>query len=338
MTASDELTRSRWGSEGFALVGVLLALILLSLFAAAGFMLASREAMVAESHRDAAHAWLAAEAGLADVLATTVGPPPPERVAGLVESPATVSALLLVHAPGGEPVHLLRSAAAGDSRQRAVREVERLALSVSLLGPIPAAIASVGPVVGGAGGARVSGRDASAGSPCPAPPGDVAGLAVRPGDAAGLDAGTVLEGSPPLSESPEPTGPAVVDGPALFDELSSVSDGTPAIRILEGDAVLGAEGSGQGLLVARGDLVLEDGFRWAGIVMAGGKLSLRGGPTVRGAALAGVGASPGGAAEPSVVDLGEGLGEVRYDRCEVASARLAASRLRSLAGSWAEIF
>lgn len=323
---------------GFALVGVLLALLLLTLLAAAGFLLSSAERAASEAHRDAVDAFLAAEAGLEGLMAATVGLPPDRTVAGLAGRPATVTTLRLTRAPGGEPLFLLRSERKGETRQRAHREVERLALLVPLLGPPPAALTSGGPVSGGEGGARVSGFDGAGPETCRWPAGDVAGLAVPPGGADALAQAAVLEGSPGLLESPAPGSAAFGGGSTSVARLVGLADSAQGIRAVPGGAVLGPEASGSGLLVAVGDLVLEDGFRWDGVVIAGGNLTLRGGPVVRGATFGAVGTLPAGGTRDVGVELGTGGAEIRYDRCLAAAARLAASRLRSLRGSWREVF
>lgn len=338
-TESGRTATDPGGPErGFALVGVLLALLLLTLLAAAGFLLSSAERAASEAHRDAGDAFLAAEAGLEELMAATVGPPPGETVAGVVARPATVTALRLVHAPRGEPLFLLRSEAESDTRQRALREVERLALLVPILGPPPAALTSGGTVSGGTGGARVSGSDAAAPGACASPEGDVAGLAVPPGGADALAEAAVLEGTPELLESPAPGSGAVADGPSTVARLTALSDSGQGIRAVPHGAVLGSGASGGGLLVSAGDLVLEDGFRWEGMVIAAGRLTLRGGPVVRGAALGAVGAFPAGEPPGVGVELGAGPAEIRYDRCLVTAARLAASRLQPLRGSWREVY
>lgn len=324
--------------DGFTLLGALLLLAVLSLTAAAGLLLASAASSVSAAHAAAAEAGLAADAGLSELLAGAVGPPPPQIVVPVPGGPAVVSSERLVATADGRPLYRIRSMApATGGEGPALREVERLALPIPPMGTLPAALVALGPVTAGGAGALVSGRDGSPPEACPTPPGDVAGASVPPGGAAGLTAGTI-EGTPPVLESPDPAGPAVVVGSNLVARLAALAGSSPHVRVAADGAWLGAAETGSGLLVATGDLRLGDGFGWEGLVVVAGTLSLEGAPTLRGGVLAGLG-GPGvaPAADPSV-DLGTGAPTIVRDRCAAAVAAAAASRLRAVPGSWREAF
>lgn len=324
------------GEAGFALLAALLVLAVLSLTAAAGLLLASAEAGVAAAYRASLEADLAAQAGLEQLLAESVGPPAPDRTFAVPGGPARVETERVALTPDGRPIYRIRSRAPWTSGGGgALREVERLAVLLPPVGRPPAALAATGAVAGGGPAARLSGFDAAA--DCPAPPGDAAGASVPAGGAAGLTAGTV-EGTPPVFESPTPTAPAVADGPSLMARLAGLDGRAAGLRIVQDGATLAAGASGTGLLAAVGDLQLGEGFAWEGLVVTAGALTVDGGPTVRGAVLAGLGATSGTPSAAPTVELGEGSPEIAYDLCAVADAVLAASRLGRVPGSWKEAF
>lgn len=321
------------GEAGFALLAALLVLAVLSLAAAAGLLLASAEAGVAAAHRASLEADLAAQAGLEQLLAESVGPPPPDRTIAVPGGPARVETERVALTPDGRPIYRIRSRAPWTpGGGRALREVERLAVPLPPVGWPPAALASTGAVAGGGPAAKLSGLDAAA--DCHAPPGDVAGASVPAGGAAGLTAGTV-EGTPPVSESPTPT---VADGPSRMARLIELDGRAAGLRVVPDGATLAAGASGAGLLAAVGELRLGDGFAWEGLVVTAGALTMEGGPTIRGAVLAGLGTPSGTPSVAPAVELGEGAPEIAYDRCAVADAVLAASRLARVPESWKEVF
>lgn len=320
------------------LLGALLVLAVVSLTAAAGLLLASAAASVSAAHRASVEADLAAGAGLHQFLAGAVGTPPALRTVVVPGGPALVESERLVEAVDGRPVFRIRSRApwsAGGAS--ALREVEVLAVPVPPVGPLPAAVASPGAVVGGNPDALLSGFDRAPEEGCAAAPTDVAGVSVPAGGAAALTAG-VVEGAPPRLESARPTSPAVSDGPALVAGLASLGGAASGLRVVPDGSALGSAASGGGLLVATGDLDLEDGFRWDGLVVVAGALSLRGAPSIRGGVLAGLGASAGSPPPDPAVDLGNGAAQIAYDRCAVRAAVLEVSVLGAVPGSWREAF
>lgn len=327
--------RTPEGTEaGFALVGALLALGLLSLLAAAGLLLSAAEARVSGSHRASAEAFLRAQAALSRFAAEAVGDPPGELALSVPGGEATVEAERLLRLPDGRILYRVRARSSDDAGS-AVREVERLLVSAPAFGTAPAALVSTVALEGGGAGALVSGRDVAAADGCPAPPGDVAGVSVPPGGAADLTAGAV-EGSPAVRETTAPAAPGVEDGPALIARLVALA-GAP-VTVVPGGAALGADDAGTGLLVSEGDLLLGAGFRWEGVVASGGTLAARDDAAVRGAVLAGLAATPDSVPSGPASDLGDGPLEIVYDRCAVASAARSAARLAAVPGSWREAF
>ena len=329
--ASDRPPRD----AGFALLGAILALVVLSLLAAAGLLVTSAEVDVSARHRAAAEAQLRAEAGLHRVLAETVGLPVAYRVVTVPGGTAEVVAERLVRLGDGRSLYRLASRSTADGGE--LREVERLAVILPPLGPVPAAISAAGGVAGGGTAARVSGLDGASATGCLAPPGDAAGVSVPVDGATGLTAGTV-EGLPPVRETNAPLAPATSDGPATVERLVALGAVDGSVVVVGDGARLDAAASGTGVLVSSGSVRLEDGFRWEGVVVTGGTLSVRGGPVVRGAVLAGLAAAADTLGSAVDVDLGDGSVEVAYDRCAVASAVLGAARLTPVTGTWREAF
>lgn len=320
---------------GYALLGALLALVVLSLLAAAGLLLTSVEVDVAGSHREAAEALLRAEAGLGRAFAETLGAPPSSRLLPVPGGTAEVAAELLVRFEDGRPLYRLRSRSRSPGGE--LREVERLAVALPPLGPVPAALTAPHGVSGGGAEARVSGLDRAPTGGCERAPRDAAGVSVLPGGAAEMTAGRV-EGTPPVRETTYPTEPAMEEGAAVVDRLLALAAAAGPVVAVAAGARIGSAASGSGVLVSPGALVMEDGFRWEGVVVAGGALSLRGAPVVHGAVLAGVGTGSDSLSGAAGVDLGGGAVEIAYDRCRVEAALLAAARLVPVRGTSREAF
>lgn len=320
---------------GFALLGALLALVVLSLLAAAGLLVASAEVDVSARHRAAGEAHLRAEAGLGRLLAETVGPPPSSRVVAVPGGTAEVVVERLVRFPDGRSLYRIGSRSGAEGGE--LREVERLASSLPPLGPVPAALVAVRGAAGGGAGSRVSGLDGAPADGCHPPSEAVAGVSVPTGGAVGLTVDR-LEGLPPVREAADPSEPATSDGSSTVDRLLAVGAADGPVVVAADGTVLDAAASGTGILVSPGSLHLEDGFRWEGVVVSGGTLSVRGGPAVSGAVLAGLGSTGDTLTGAVDVDLGGGAVEVAYDRCAVAAAVLATARLAPVPGTWREAF
>lgn len=332
---------------GFALPVTLLALVVLSLVAAAAVSVARSERRISRNHRASVEALEVARGGLAEYL-STAGDSLPDR--SLVLGPDTVrvtSRRLLHLSPDSlASLHLLAVRGVRSRGGGGGPGAERTLATLVLAGPgrpSPAgALAAGGPVRVAAGSSvTADGRDACGGA---AGPDATAGVALGPGALHG--ATLSADGEPPIDDRRAPrellarsgvdssTWAALRAGwPAPPDVRATPPGGWPTDfsdwpRIhVEGSAPVLDDGhGGRGTIVAPGDLTLRGRFRWEGLVLVGGALRATDSAVVRGAALAGLGVHA--AAAPDTTTLA-GSARVRFDAC--AARRAAAGLVGRLA-------
>lgn len=321
-------------AAGIALPLALLALAMVSLLAAGGFLLARLELRISGHHRTAVEAFYAADGALRTGLsALSEGRLPPAD--GFYPGwRVQVDAPPLLELPGGDRLLRVRARAeAAELGPFAAREVGIAALSAGPADPAAALTALAGAEADA--GVLISGEDAS--SPdCPPLGGAVAGALVLEGGADGLG-GAMLAGSPPLLEIEAVEAAAAAARLAWSEPSAAGPEGDGALRVLsESLTTLRASDSGAGLLWVAGDLRLEAGFRWEGLVVAGGGLDAAEDVEIRGGAVTGLSALAG--ERPGPARLGPGV-EIRRASCAVADAlSLLPVRTVALPGSWTEAF
>lgn len=327
--------------RGFALLVALLALLVLSILAAAGAFVARSEGRISQSHRAAVAAREIARAGLSEFMSSGVEDAGVRvYVYGRDTAEVTAARLLFVAPDSGRS--LLRVTSRGVRTRPGRWNAERTVSTVLLREPgwiTPRGAVASGVPVRVPGGAAVllSGEEGCSDGSAPTGGGEgpAAGLALPPGGLIGDPA--VAEGDPAVDDSDPPRVLLRESGfdSARWSGLSSGSltlpdavvpagdwpsdfSGWPVILVEAGSHSLGTRESGRGTIVATGDLAVSGTFDWNGLVLVGGALTVDGGPsTVDGAVVTGIDVHAGGADDTVVVG---GVTAVRYDPCAVDSA------------------
>ncbi len=335
---------------GFALPLALLVLVIVSLLASTGFLLAWLDRRSARSFSDSTEAFYLAEAGLATALDSAVGPLPTLGPIQFAKGTARVVFERLHNLGPGEAVFRIEAEGAvgelGDTLRRRVGQLAWVADP-----PRPrAALIAVGGVSSAAGSGRISGFDPSAGC---APTGGsphVAGLLQWSGPTPALGGPVALAGNPPSQVFSSTTSIAAETGIRWAELLAAfgpipdavippdpwpgVGLGPVPFLLLKGSVTLGAARSGTGVLVVDGDLMLGSGFQWRGIILVGGVLRLGGDARLRGAVLAGL-AGLGGVS----VDLGIHDLDLEFDSCSYLQViQRITARSSAIPGSWYEVW
>ncbi len=334
----------RTRQRGFALPWTLVTLVIVSLLASTGFLLAWLDGQAARAFAGATAAFYAAEGGLQAADAGATGTTPSMQPVLVDGGSATVSFEPLVDLPSGESIFRVEStgriAKGGATYERTVGKLMWVAGSPRL----PGALVLAGGLIGNPPAGAVSGLD-PAGAGCPEQPAPVAGVIYS--TASPANSQLVVTGSPPerriaaatplaqatgirwaeLIGSHGPVPGAVVPS----DAWPGAGSGWPYIKIA-GPMTLGAGHSGQGALVADGDLTLEAGFQWRGVILVGGTLYLTGDIVVRGAVAAGLSGNAAVAASFGGHDI-----DVRFSACAVASATAGlGAQGAAIPGTWYE--
>lgn len=323
--------------RGFALLAALLALVALSILAAAGVFVVRSDGRISQSHRAAVEARELARAGLSEYLAaaTPGATPPAGRTFLYGGDTAHVAAARLLLVSGDSARSLLRLTSRGvrvrPGRPNAERTAGAVVLDVTGRITPTGAVSSGVPLLVDGGGVAVSGHDACAGggggtgtAGAAVPPGGLLGevAAVRgepavddsePGRAllrrSGVDSATWAR----LEGGTAGRADAVVPPGAWPDDFTR----WPVVRLDADASTLGSAESGRGAIVAVGDLTLSEAFRWEGLVLVGGSLTVAGSAAVDGAVAAGLDVHAG--ATGDTVLLGE-TATVRHDSCAAAAA------------------
>lgn len=333
MSRNPRPAPSAGDDRGFALLVALLALLALSILAAAGVFVARSEARISRSHRAAVEARELARTGLSEYLSAASpggGGTPSDRTFAYGRDTAHVTAARLLFVSADSARSLLRLVSRGVRVRPGRSNTERTEAVVVLAdeGRITprGAVASGVPVRVGGAGVEVSGHDACSGS-------GTAGAAVPPGGLLGEVA--AVRGDPPVDDA-EP-GRALLRGSGIDSAAWARVAGTeggpdaavppgpwpadfsrwPVVLLDSGTSVLGSAESGRGTIVAVGDLSLTEAFRWEGLILVGGSLTAAGSAAVDGAVAAGLDVHAG--ADGDTADLGE-TARVRYDSCAAAAA------------------
>ena len=322
---------------GFALPAIVMALALLALLSATGFLVSWLEVRSSSAFSAGTAAFYVADGGLATALARP-SPPAPATIA-LGGGVADVRFEPLLDLGPGETVYRVRSEGTvvmrgapitrGVSRVAWIGAPPRAAAALLVADTLRAtsATGSVSGLDSGAcGGAAVAGV-ASWGPVVPGP-------------------GLLVLGAPPLRTVPAATSVTALTGirwddivlpggptpDALVPPDPWPAPGSPAFVRIDVPGPLGPGESGAGALVATGDLVLDDGFRWTGLVLVGGSLTITGDVAITGAVATGLDATLAGSGQ-----LGAGRVDISFDSCAVASAAARLAPLpAAIPGTWRE--
>lgn len=333
--------------RGFALPSAMIALLLVSLMAAGGFLLTWIDGQTARAFARATEAFYVAEGGLATALALAEAPDPSVPTVAAGRGTATVSFESLMDLGPTETIYRVESVGrivVGDATyERSVGQLMWVA------GPprLPGALV----LVGGASGSRLEGTITGLdplGGACVPQPSPVAGVAYWGGPPPAPDSLLTISGFPPERRMPADVSVAAETGIRWTELLASWGprpdaivppDRWPALRgdsyvRISGPGSLGADASGRGALVVEGDLTLGHGFGWRGLILVGGALILTGDVSLRGTVASGLAGGPG-----VVADFGGHRLDLRFDACAVAAA---AERLTppaaAIPGTWYEVW
>lgn len=342
--------------DGFALPFTLFALAMISILAAAGFLLSTVEWHMGRAHSASLRAFYVADGGLQQLLGTTVDLPAATSLFVLPDGDASVTSKPLLELVPGRWLYRTTSVARVSRPVFgfAARTVAATLLATSPLDP-PAALVAAGPLTAVSSAGTVAGADIADAS-C-AGGGDRAGVLTSDASRASWEGGPLaLVGAPPVRSTgpafdvPSQTGilwhelvePAATPPDAVHPDepwppaAATSAVGAPVILVRPSADPLAAS-DGRGVLLAAGHLTLHDGFRWRGLILVGGRLTVRGHVVVEGVVMAGL--SPSLAVDGVGVDLDGATLDLRYHSCYVDAA---AQRLVGppvlVPGTWTEIF
>jgi len=348
---------TRYADDGFALVAVLIALLVLTALAAGALAAALLDGRIAEEHRAGVEALYVAESGLQTVLGKDTLSPPADASYAFPSGVAHVSARRLLRLGGGRDLIVLTSV--GQSlrlpRAPARRTVQLIATRTAGPPSVPAAVAAQGGirVRGTVGG--ISGFDAASPNSCAASASpDTAGVAVPSGGFVALGGGGPT-GRPPVLSVPPPASAVTVPGlpwPATLARLAAVADlvippGAPAdigrlpagswpvVLLADSSSTLSLPVPAGGVLIASGNLRLDAPFVWRGLLLTGRRLTTHGPVSVYGATLVGVATAPGDSA--GMADISGFGARFRFDSCALAAAARRLTGYAPRVGSWREI-
>ena len=326
----------------------MIALLLVSLMAASGFLFTWLESQSVRAFGRATEALFVAEGGLATALAEAEGPNPSVPPVSLGGGTATVTFEPLIDLRPGETVFRVESrgeiASGGATFERSVGQLLWVA------GPprMPGALVLRGGVSGAPPQGAITGLDPLGGA-CPEQPSPVAGVAYWGGPPPVPDSLLTIRGSPPDQSIPTTVSMAAETGirwPELLadwgprpdatvppDPWPAPGSGWPSIRI-PASAALGAAESGRGALVVEGDLTLDAGFAWRGLILVGGAVLLNGDVSIRGTVASGLAGGLGVAA-----DFAGHRIDLRFDACAVLeAARRLTAPVAAIPGTWYEVW
>lgn len=339
---------------GVALPYALFTLVLLSLAATGGFILAWAELRSSQAFGAGVVAFYVSDGGLQQALAGVTGAPQPTQSLVIGAGTARVTSTRLLKLGYGESLYRMSSmgTVVGPRAGVFTRTVDVIVWAAEP--PLfPAAITSSTGLGAGATSGIISGLDQASGcsgryggpiaavaGPATAPMSVGPGLQVSgvptvrslgPGvslrRATGVSWTDLLAAhGPPRDASipPDPWPPPLLAGSSQW----------PVIDLLASPARLDAGNSGRGALIARGDLQLDGGFQWRGLILVGGTLRVRGDIRVDGAVVAGLDST---AVSIPGVDLGTGRVDIRFDSCAAeAAAGVIAPRPATQPGTWRE--
>lgn len=339
---------------GTALPYTLFALVLLSLAATGGFMLAWAELRSSQAFGAGVRAFYVSDGGLQQALATGAGSPPTVQSFAIGTGNARVTSTRLLALGYGESLYRVTSTgvAVGPRASSFQRTVEVVAWAGEP--PLfPAAVTSSTGISAGATNGIISGVDPTSG--CSGRYGGSIAALAAPGSAPlSVGPGLQLAGAPTVlrlgtgRSLRRATGLSWIDliapyGPARDASIPpdpwpppppAGSSQWPVIELHASGVRLGAGSSGRGTLIARGNLQLDGGFQWRGLILVGGALRLRGDVRVYGALVAGLDSA---AVSSTAIDLGSGPVDIRFDSCAAeAASRAIAPRPAAHPGTWRE--
>lgn len=334
--------------RGFALPSATVALLLVSLMAAGGFLITWLNGQSARAFARSTEAFYVAESGLATALALAEAPDPSIPPVSVGGGTATVSFEPLMDLGPGETVYRVQSLGrivVGDAIfERSVGQLMWVA------GPpqVPGALVLVGGTSGDRPEGAISGLDPLGGR-CPQQPSPVAGVAYWGGPPPTPDSLLTISGFPPERLMPADVSVVAETGLRWTELLASwgprpdaivppdpwptIGGDWPYIRIPRSET-LGAGSSGRGALVVEGDLTLDAGFAWSGLILVGGTLRLNGDVSVRGTVASGLAGGLGVAA-----DFDGHRVDLRFDACAVAvAAEGLTAPAAAIPGTWYEVW
>lgn len=355
---------SRGGEAGFALIFALLALILITALATAGFLLATTDYQATRNHRAAVMTFYSADAGQHDYLATQ-GVPEPTTTYSYGRDAVTVTSRRLLNLPGGESLYSV--AADGLDGNPVDGGARRKTSSVAVFFPFPltapGAFTAVNGLVKNGSSGTIDGNDHSTPGPCPYGIGQgsqdaVAGVAVPPNGYTQNGGGkkVVPKGDPPVDDS-KTAGELLdymgIDWEGLVTEETVVPDARipedswpdfsslpddewPVIHVTADEFDLTPTLTGRGAIILDGDVELQGDFTWNGVILAGGRLTTNGFQEISGTVITGLNRIfPG--KSPDVSEIGNGSKSFVYNSCDVEAALRAMGWLAEKPGTWREL-
>ncbi|MDX1393867.1 MAG: hypothetical protein R3195_05730 [Gemmatimonadota bacterium] len=353
-------------TRGFALAGVVLALIGLTGLALAGYLRSNTDYRINANHRAALHAFNVADAGRSNFMAR--GKIRLDTVAYTYtdgDADVWLTPLLIVD----DSSNLFRLSTVGQHSSpeglASRRTLNSIVLHKAAGFSVNAAFTAANGLLKNGTSGDVDGHDFAAAGACSvAATEDVAGLAVPPagffqsGGKGGTGTPTGFAGNPPIDDTQSAidilnaTGidwQGLLDGSYAQADYIVSQDGYPnfsggAVPSDEWPLILadysaytvGSNESGRGTLVVQGNLTIGGNFRWDGLLLVGGTITSNGIERVDGAAITGLNILVGGS--PGVTDLGNGNWNYHYDSCNVLNALKAIGWPVEEPGTWTEVF
>jgi hypothetical protein len=344
---------SRRVRRGMALPATLLVIVVLTVFVAAAFSVVSSERRSTDNDQAQIDVYDLARSGLEQFVSnptTYLATFTPPTFVGPDSAKLTFSngyAWVLVQrvrpAVGGEPaMYVVRSRGVKTiERPTAVPVAERTIAQFAQwqagdMQVLSAWTSMTGLQKNGASG-TISGIDANPGGPgCPAPSGNIGGVAVPTIPGYTQNGGSsVPAGSPDIFDmgsQSQANGLMKIDWAGIVSGASLTPDITipgnswpssfpstyfPVIYVNQaGDFTL--PGDGQGMLVVRNNLTISGSARWKGVLLVGGVLTSNGDNTVSGAVVTGLNVLLGESVPVS--DVGNGTKTFQYNSCDIAKA------------------
>jgi hypothetical protein len=339
---------------GAALPYTLFTLVLLSLAATGGFVLAWAELRSSQAFGAGVVAFYVSDGGWQQALAGGAGRPPPTQSLAIGVGRARVTSTRILTLGYGESLYRMSSTGTVVGPRGGVFDRTVSVIVWAAEPPLfPAAITTSTGLLADVTNGTISGLDHAPG--CSGRyGGPIAALASPASAPLSVGPGLQLSGVPtirslgPLVSLRRATGLNWADLIATYGlprDASIPPDPWPAppaagssqwpvIDLHTSPARLDAVNSGRGALIARGDLQLDGGFGWRGLILVGGALRVRGDVRLEGAVVAGLDST---AASTPAIDLGGGRVDIRFDSCAAeAAARAIATRPAAQPGTWRE--
>ncbi len=336
----------RFGTEGFAAMASILALVLMTVIAVSMMNLSLDERWASSAVLHGSQAFYAADAGLNMAQATFVDPKlePGDSIVGPWVSLGNQTSYRIrtMRVDGGplwtDGFYMLRA----DGRVRGNFASTRLALFIQVgresAGiPVPAALSAPAGLVKHGNSGTLSGYDdGTCGSD--SLPGIYTSGEV---ETSGPDT-LLIEGNPPILVSTDPVmswddvlaiEPTHVIDPDLWDWDPVMFDAEQApVVFVDGSADLNSGESGRGVLIVNGSLTTNGSWTWEGLILVGDGWTSNGNNTLEGAALVGL-------RDPSSgIDLGNGTKTFQYNSCNVMLAQRAAGPQTTHVVKWIPLF